>query len=65
MSIIMDEKFEDDTERERQWLKKEFGENNEFFIALQGKLKKKDNFLDDWEKKKSNFVKYNHLFYRI
>jgi len=34
----MDEEFEDDTERERQWLKKEFGENNEFFIALQGKL---------------------------
>ena len=43
----MDEEFEDDTERERQWLKKEFGENDDFFKALQGKTKKKDNFLDE------------------
>ncbi|MHA2182295.1 MAG: hypothetical protein ACXAAH_12830 [Promethearchaeota archaeon] len=42
----MDEEFEDDTERERQWIKKVYGENNEFVIALQRKLKKENSFLD-------------------
>jgi len=46
----MDEEFEDDAERERKWLKKEFGENDEFFMTLQDKLKKKDNFLNEEEK---------------
>jgi hypothetical protein len=40
----LNEELEDDTEREKQWLKKEFGENNEFFIALLEKLKKKGIF---------------------
>ncbi|MBA7671607.1 hypothetical protein ES703_79766 [subsurface metagenome] len=63
----MDEEFEDDTERERQWLKKEFGENDEFFKALKGKLtretkKKKDNFLDELKEAYINYKKKTYKY---
>ncbi len=51
----MDEDLEYEIEEERRWLKREFGENDELFkalhrklkknLALQGELKKEDDFL--------------------
>ena len=65
--LILDEELEDEIEEERRWLKKEFGENDELFkalqkklkknLALQGKLKKKDNFLDELKEAYNNYKK--------
>lgn len=56
----MDEEFEDDTERERQWLKKEFGENNEFFKALTRETQK--SFLDELKEAYINYKKKNYKY---